>query len=448
MKKATLTEGKIGWQLFHLTWPMVFGMLGLVIFNLVDTFFIGKLGVDQLAAMGFTFPVITVINGFALGLGIGSSALVSRAIGQNNHKKAARLTTDAIGLALFLAALISLVGSLTIDPLFTLLGASPQVLIYIKDYMGIWYLGLVFVVVPMVGNSAIRATGDTKTPAKIMVVAGLSNALFDYLLIFGIGIFPVMGMAGAALATVMGRFMTSVVALLTLYRREGLLVFTKTKFSLLVAHWKELLEIGLPVALGRMIQPLTIGILTGLLSVFGSPVVAGFGVASRLEMFLTMVIRSFVSVLGPFAGQNYGAGKMSRLQKARELAVTFSVIYGLLISAFLWLFASPLVGLFTDDPQAAYYAALYLRTVSLAYIFFGILHASASIFNVTGRPKLSALLMVLQMLGICVPLAYLLRGPMGPRGVFLALAISWLIMGVFSILLNGRHLKELAQIHD
>lgn len=193
MRHATLVEGNIKKQLFQMTWPMIFGMLGLVVFNLVDTYFIGQLGVKQLAAMGFTFPVVTLINSFALGLGIGTSALVSRALGQGNHDQAARITTDSLVLAILLAACISIVGLLTIDPVFNMLGAEEDVLFYIKQYMSIWYMGSVFVVIPMVGNNAIRATGDTRTPALVMVVAGLSNAIMDYLLIFGIGIFPKVG---------------------------------------------------------------------------------------------------------------------------------------------------------------------------------------------------------------------------------------------------------------
>lgn len=444
-KTATFTEGSIVKQLFTMTWPMIFGMLGLVVFNLVDTYFIGRLGVDQLAAMGFTFPVVTVLNAFALGLGIGAGSLISRAIGNGDNHLAARLTTDSLMLALVLAFIISLTGYLTVQPLFRLLGASDQVMPYIKDYMHIWYFGIVFVVVPMAGNNAIRATGDAKTPAVLMIFAGLCNALFDYLLIFGIGIFPEMGMAGAALATVLGRFLSFTATLYVLYKRENLLTLEKQKKRFLFLNWKNLLKIGIPAAMTKMMQPLTLAILTAFLSVFGGHVVAGFGVAGRLETFLTMAIQSFVAALGPFSGQNFGARKMRRLLKSRRVAIYFSLFYGLFLTLILWLFAGPLVSIFTDDPRAVQEATLYLRTVSLAYIFYGFLHGSSSIFNVTGKPRFSAFLMFVQMAAVCLPLAYLLRDPLGSQGVYLALAFSWLVMGLVSMAFNGRHLKALAK---
>jgi putative MATE family efflux protein len=443
MIHATLIEGNIKKQLFQMTWPMIFGMLGIVIFNLVDTYFIGQLGVKQLAAMGFTFPVVLLINSFALGLGIGTSALVSRAIGQGNHAQAARITTDSMVLAVILAGCISILGILTIDPVFRLRGAEEEVLFYIKQYMSIWYLGSVFVVIPMVGNNAIRATGDTRTPALVMMVAGFSNAIMDYLLIFGIGIFPEMGMAGAALATVCGRIITFSVASYVLGKREKLLDFRGISFTILRKNWKDLLEVGLPVALTRVMQPISIGVLITLLASYGTVAVAGFGVATRLEMFLLMVSNSFVSILAPFVGQNFGAGRKNRIRKTLGYALRFSLINGILILAVLFLFAEALAGLFSDEEMVISQAVLYLRTVSLGYIFYSILQSVASIFNVTGKPRTSALMMLIQMFVVCIPLALLLRILLTSKGIYMALAISWGVMALIGLKVLDSHLKNL-----
>lgn len=443
MNHATLIEGNIKKQLFHMTWPMIFGMLGIVIFNLVDTYFIGHLGVNQLAAMGFTFPVVLLINSFALGLGVGMSALVSRAIGRGDHSQAARITTDGILLAVLLAAAVSIVGMLTIDPVFIMLGAEAEVLDYIREYMQIWYLGTVFVVFPMVGNNAIRATGDTRTPAAVMMVAGLSNAIMDYLLIFGIGIFPEMGMAGAALATVIGRIITFVVASWVLGRREKLLVLRGFSTKVLLRNWKALLDVGLPVALTRVMQPVSIGVLTALLATYGAVAVAGFGVATKLEMFLLMILNSFVSILAPFVGQNFGAKKYERIRKTFFYAIRFSLINGIFLFVVLFFFAENMAGLFSDEASVIYQSVLYMRTVSLAYIFYGLLQTVANIFNVTGKPRRAALLMLVQMFAVCIPLAFLLRNAMASRGIYLALAISWVVMALIGWKLLSQYLDSL-----
>jgi len=210
---------------------MFIGILAMQIFNLVDTFFVGQLGARQLAAMGFTFPVVLVINSIALGLGIGASSVISRAIGEGNQAKVRRFTTDALSLSVMIVTLFVVTGLFTIEPLFRSLGASGDVLQYIKSYMKIWYLGMPFVVIPMVGNNAIRATGDTKTPSFVMVSAVLINIILDPLLIFGYGPFPRWELAGAALATVISRGITMVLSLWILYHRERMLTFAIPKLK-------------------------------------------------------------------------------------------------------------------------------------------------------------------------------------------------------------------------
>lgn len=166
MKKINknLTEGNIKKQLFNLTWPMLFGMLGMVIFNLVDTYFVGKLGVQQLAAMSFSYPVIMFINSLSQGIGIGTSSLISRNIIATNRQEVKMMASRALLLGFIVVVIFVILGLFTIRPIFSSLGAKPEILNYISDYMNIWYLGVPFVVIPMIGNNIVRATGDTFSP--------------------------------------------------------------------------------------------------------------------------------------------------------------------------------------------------------------------------------------------------------------------------------------------
>ena len=180
--RARLIEGSVGRLLVRLTVPMILGIVSMVAFNLADTFFVSRLGSTALAALSFTFPVVLVINSIALGMGIGASAVISRAIGEGNEDRVRRLTTDSLSLSLIIVFVFVIIGQLTLDPLFRILGATRELVPLITQYMRIWYWGMIFVVVPMVGNNAIRAGGDTKTPGFIMgAVAGL-NFLIDPML--------------------------------------------------------------------------------------------------------------------------------------------------------------------------------------------------------------------------------------------------------------------------
>jgi Na+-driven multidrug efflux pump len=227
--------------------------------------------------MSLTFPVVAIIGSIGMGLGIGATSVISRTIGGGRHDQVQRLTTDALILAALVVLVISVTGYLSIDPLFTLLGADASTLPLVRQYMEIWFLGAAVLVIPMLGMSAIRATGDTRTPAMVMAFAGLTNGLLDPLFIFGLGPFPAMGMRGAALATVISRATTLVVALWVLGKREHLLTARWDGWRATWASWGRVLAVGAPAAATNLAQPLTIGILTALVASHGVAAVAAFG---------------------------------------------------------------------------------------------------------------------------------------------------------------------------
>jgi len=410
---------------------MTFGIVGMVAFNLVDTYFVGRLGTKELAALSFTFPIVLLINSLAMGLGMGASAVISRAIGEGDQHKVQRLTTDSLVLAVLFVAVFVVIGLLTIDPTFRLLGASPEILVLVKQYMSIWYIGGIFVVVPMVGNNAIRATGDTKTPSAIMLIAVTLNFIMDPLLIFGIGPFPRLGLAGAAITTVIARAVTFVVALYVLYFRDKMLTLAFPKLKVVYDSWKRILYIGIPTALTRIVIPLGIGVITRIISSYGSEAVAGYGVAIRIQFFSMTAIRALASVIGPFVGQNWGARKYERIDQGIAKSRNFSLIWGLGVYAVLALVACPIASIFNDNAMVVSTTTLFLRIVPLGYGFFGITILSFSALNVLNKPFHAGLLSILQMI-LFIALALLGSYLLGMTGVFVASAAAYCITGIGS----------------
>lgn len=415
-----------------MTIPMVFGIVGIVAFNLVDTFFVGKLGTDELSALSFTFPVVLIISSLAHGLGIGASAVISRAIGEGNHHRVQRLTTDSLFLSVLIVALFAIGGLFSIDAVFSLLGASPSMVDLIGQYMRIWYFGMIFVVVPMVGNNAIRATGDTRTPAIIMLVAVVCNFILDPLLIFGIGPFPRMGLQGAAIATVIARATTFIVALIILHFRDRMLSLAIPGFRDVLESWKRVLYIGLPNAATRIVMPLSIGIITRIVAFYGHEAVAGYGVSQRIEFFALTVVMALRSVIAPFIGQNWGAGRYDRLNRGMVLSERFSLLWGTGLFLLLFAFARPIASLFNKDPQVVATTVWYLRVVSIGYGFQSIMLIATAAMNVMNRPFHAAGLTVVQMFLIYIPLAYMGSLLMGIPGVFGALAFVYVLGGIAS----------------
>jgi putative MATE family efflux protein len=431
-KKARLTEGSVGKTLTTLTIPMVFGIVGIVAFNLVDTFFVGRLGTDELSALSFTFPVVLIINSIAQGLGVGAAAVISRAIGAGDHKQVQRLTTDSLVLSFSLVVLFAIAGQLTIEPVFRMLGANPHILSLTTQYMRIWYFGVAFVVIPMVGNNAIRATGDTKTPAAIMIVAVICNFVLDPLLIFGIGPFPRLGLRGAAIATVFSRATTFIVSLSILHFREKMLAFVLPAARTVIQSWKRILYIGIPNAGTRMIMPLAIGVITRIVASYGKEAVAGYGVSSRVEFFALTVVMALRSVIAPFFGQNWGAGRFDRLRSGSTLSARFSIFWGLFVYGLLFIFARPIATLFNDNPEVVSTVIIYLRIVPIGYGLQGILLISTASLNVLNKPLHAALIAILQMFALYVPLAFAGSKLFGLPGVFASLAFVYCIAGIGS----------------
>lgn len=430
--KARLTKGNVSKQLINLALPMILGMLGMIIFNLVDTFFIGQLGAEQLAAMSFTFPVVLVIHSIATGVALGSSSIISKLVGEENHYQVARLSTDSLILGFVVNALLAIIGLFTIEPVFSLLGAKGNILIYIKEYMTVWYWGMIMLVIPQIGNNIIRALGDTKTPSFVMAVAAITNTILDPLLIFGIGPFPNLGIQGAAIATVTSRTLTFIVALYVLKYREGLINFKNIAFSRLIDSWKKILYIGVPNALIQMALPIGAGVITRLLSTYGTKVVAGFGVATRIESFALAFTGALAVVIGPFIGQNLGAKKIDRVTKGHKTVEMFSLITGVVLALIFAVFSRPIAAVFNKDLEIINTIVIYLRIVPIAYAFQGILRIGATILNVLNKPFHSSTLIIIQIFVLYVPLAILGSKIFGIIGIFAALSLSYLVAGTLA----------------
>lgn len=430
----------------QLAYPMMLGIVSIMLFNIVDTFYIGQLGAKELTALSFTFPVVLTIMSLSHGLGLGTSATVARAIGQGDRDQVQQLTLHGLLLAFCLVMLVSLLGLFTIEPLFKLLGAESELLPLIREYMQIWYPAVGFIVIPMVGNSAIRATGDTRTPSRIMLVAAGTNILLDPLLIFGMGPFPRLEITGAALATLLSYSLTLAASLWVLIRRERMLVIRWYGWASLWQSWRQILHIGLPAAGVQMLLPLTTAILTRLLSSFGNAAVAAFGVGTRLESLATIGILAMASVLVPFLGQNAGAQLMERVRDGFRYSIRFSLLWG--IAAWLLLLSlSPYIAVvFTEDLATQELIQQFLWWVPLSYGALGVLQQASATCNALRRPWRSTTLAVVRLCGLVLPLAWLGAYWQGVQGVWWGIVLGNLCSGLLAWWwIRGIHQTEPAQ---
>lgn len=447
-KGKNLTKGNIKTILTNLTIPMIFGMLGIVAFNLVDTYFVGKLGTTQMAALTFTFPVVLVINSVNHGLGIGASSVISRAVGESNHRKVVRLSTDSLSLGLLFSIVAVIIGELTIEPLFKMLGADKSIIPYISDYMRIWYAGAPFLVIPMIGNNAIRALGDTKTPSIVMMVSAVTNIVLDSIFIFGFGLIPAMGVQGAAIATVISRAITLCFALYILIVREKVISLEVVPLKEIFKSWKTILYIGIPNSIAKMVLPIGVGMITALIASYGKEVVAGYGIATRVEFLALSIVMALSSVIPVFVGQNFGAGRLDRVHEAVKMSEKFSIKFGIMMYGILMIFSNPIAHLFTKDQAVIEMVVLYMSIVPIGYMFAGILQILNGALNALHQPLKASMINVVQMLIVYVPLAIWSSKIYGIKGILFSLVISYFIVGIISHFIFNKSLSKMSRLEE
>lgn len=430
-----------------MTLPMIGGILSIMSMNIVDTFYIAQLGTEPLTAMSFTIPVVTVLLSLAFGIGIGASSVISRAIGAKQHILVQAYTTNALIIALVIAVFFALSGYIWMDEIFTKLGAPLYLMPSIHEFMDIWFLGSFVVVIPMVGNSAIRAAGNTKLPSLVMLSVAIVNLILDPLLIFGLLGFPELGLAGAAIATVISYAIALMIGLYLLIKKFDFISLSAC-YSRFFESWHAILRIALPATGTNLIAPLSVAITTWFVAKYSPEAVAGFGVASRIESLFLVVIMGLSSIMGPFVGQNWGAKNYSRVFAGVDVSLKFILYWGLITTTLLWLFADNLTGLFSDDPVVIKSASHYLMILPFSYLFLGTIMVTSSAANGMGTPLPSLVMSFLRLIGFYIPFIFILLEFMDVSGIYLAAALANIFVGIGAFAWYTRLKKKYLNVSD
>ena len=427
-----LVDGSIQRSLIRMTTPMIIGMLALFTFQLVDTWFISFLGTESLTAISFTFPVTFTVMSLAIGLGIGASAVVAKALGSSQFEKAKEAATVINYISLILACLVVIISWILMEDIFTLMGANDRLLIPIRDYMVVWLPGSVLVVCIMTSNSILRGYGDTKTPSILMAAAAFSNALLDPLFIFGIGPFPELGIQGAALATVISWMLGFCYLFYLLVFKMELISRSLPNKATLKNSGLDMLSIGVPAAGANMMTPLAAGIMTAIAAGFGDSTVAAFGVGARIEPIATLLVLAISSSLPPLISQNYGAGRLDRIKEAYRIATRFILVWQLIIYLLLAIGAGILASIFSEDPEVVEAIKLFVWIMPLGYGLQGIIILTNSSLNALHRPLNALILSIARFFVFYVPLAYVGSVYFGLYGFFAGAVCGNLLMAMIS----------------
>lgn len=427
---ADLLKDKTNKALVSMSLPISIGMLSTFLFQIIDTYFVGQLGADALAALSFSSTVYFLLVGLFIGFSVGVSIIIGKSVGAGEMEKVRSTAVVSMILAFLLSAILSFFGILFIEPVFSMLGAGEEVMPMIKDYTIPVLMGIPLLTVGLLFGGILRASGNVTKPEVLMAGAGVVNLVFDYVLIFGRWGFPEMGIKGAAFATV-ASWVFIILGMFYLMFKDRLLGWGAGLRNNVLEITKDIFRLGTPTIVTQIVGPLTLMFLTYLLASQSSMAVAAFGVAGRIEILLMIGILGVSTAMTPFIAQNFGAKLKDRIDEAIAFGGKASVYLGILVAILMFIFIRPIAGIFSDNAEVISYTSNYFYLVSGSYVFYGLFLITTSIFNGLQLPVNSLKISMVKSFVFTVPMTFI-GSFWGVSGIFAGLALSNVAAGVFS----------------
>ena len=434
------TTAPIGRAVIMLAVPMVMEMAMESIFAVADVFWVAHLGANAVATVGLTESMLTMIYTAAMGLSIGAMALVSRRIGQRDADGASRAAAQSILLGVIVAAAIAVLAAPRASTLLHVMGASPEVISSGHLFTQIMLGGNVTVVLLFLINAVFRGSGDAAIAMRVLWLGNLLNIVLGPCFIFGLGPFPELGVAGAAVATNIGRGCAVIYQIVTLVRGNGRVRLRREHLRVDVSLMRSVLRLSGSGTIQILIGTASYIGLVRIISVFGSDALAGYTIGFRVIIFALLPAFGISNAAATMVGQNLGARRPDRAERAVWTAALYNMIFLGSIGLVFLLAARPIAGLFTADPAVQPFAVSCLRTVSLGFLFYAVGMVLTQSFNGAGDTWTPTLI----NLGVFwlweIPLAWWLavHADFGPRGVFIALTVAYSTLAVVSAALFRR----------
>ena len=447
-----LTKGPILNQLWSLAWPMMLSVFFYTLYNLVDAYWVSKISPQAIAAVGISQVTLMITMSIGFGITVGSGVIMSMNIGAKNHKEAERILGQSFVLAILLGIFFTILSLTFRNDLLTASGATGAIFEPAKEYFNIVAGGSVLLFLLINIMFAFNAQGDTNTLTKLFALSTLVNLVLDPIMIFGWLGFPAMGIAGAAVATLISQLVFIVIAIRSLGGKHRSIRF---HFSNLTFKWesvKAVLKIGLPAALTQVIYPVGLAALTYLTALrFLEPGTIALSLGLRVEFFAFLPAVGFGFAAMAMIGQNLGAGNLNRAKEVLSKALKYGFCAAAGLGVLVAIFAVPIVHAFTTDPQVVKDTVSYLRIVALlSYGLLALAMIEANAFQALGKSWPGFWIFFLRFVVITLPLTYILTSVLDYPiiAVWISIVIGSLISAVIGYFWIRNHMtkKDLEQV--
>lgn len=440
-----MSENKMGVMpvrklLIHMAWPMMLSMFIQALYNMVDSVFVSRINGEAFQALALAYPVQMFMIAICVGTGVGVNALLSRRLGERDQEGANAVAMNGYLIYLLSWAAFFLFGLLFSRPFMGFFTADGDIARYGGIYLSIVTCGSIGVTMQFASERVLLASGDPVGPMVIQGIGAVINLIFDPLLIFGLGPFPAMGVAGAALATVLGQIIGTVVGFVLVGRCSALKLhvrgFRPSKSVIL-----EVYQIGLPaIVMQSLASFMTLG-LNKIMALFSGSAVFILGAYFKIQSFIFMPVFGLNNGLIPVLGYNYGARSRSRITGLIRFALEIGLAIMIVGTLLLLLFPGAFLSLFKAGPAELAEGIPALRMISAGFLFAGVSVILCSAFQALGNPMLSLLVSLLRQLLVILPAAWLL-GLWSPALMWLCFPAAEAVSCLLSLIFYRRVYRE------
>ena len=428
--KRDLTQGSVARNIWHLALPLMVTSALMDVFNIVDMIFVGRIGPEAIAAVSICGVLMGIIRMGAMGISTGTVALVSRFVGKKEHDRAHLVLNQSITLSIATSVVIGVLGYILAAPVLRALGAAEEVVPHGVSYLRIMCVGSITMFLSIILSAGMRGFGDATTPMIAMGIASLLNIGLDPLLIFGLGPFPRLGVAGSAVATVISRGIGSIILLLVLSKQEGGIRLWATRNNGQENHIGRIVKIGSFSALGSLSMNISRIVLIRIVAVFGTFAVASFGIGMRLRIFVLILGFGMANATAVIVGQNLGAGRPDRAEKAAWLSVLFYGAFLAAISVLFLAFPRGIIGIFNDQPEVIEFGRSFLLFFVPSLFFMNLAIVLGRAIDGAGNTRATLVITFVSLIVVGIPMALVLSRLWGVNGIWAALVGSNVIQGL------------------
>jgi putative MATE family efflux protein len=447
-KQQDYTQVSIKRAIFFLSVPMVLEMLMESIFAVVDIYFVSKISAEAVATVGLTESVIVLVYAIGIGLGIGTSAIVSRRVGEKNTKDASKYAAQGIFITIITSVLISLVGIFYASDILRLMGAEQSIIDNYSTYATIMITTNATILLLFVINGIFRSAGKPAISMQVLIIANTLNIILDPVLIFGFGPIPALGITGAAVATSIGRGIAVIIQFIILFRSKENINMILNYF---IPVWKKIREL-LDIAISGIGQILIITIswmvLTRIVAIFGSEAIAAYTIAIRVFLFFILPVDGITNAVATLVGQNLGAKNPERAEKAISLAVKITVSLLTILGVIMYFGAEYFIHFFNNDKEVLEMGVVCLQIFSFGMPIFGFGMVYNRSLNGAGDTINPTKINLLAFIIVEIPLAYILSVVLniGIGGVLYAVLIADSLMSCLAFLVVRKGKWKLKEI--